>query len=155
MKSPITSLVFLITLASFSPWAAATEYGCPIGVPAQRLADDYNRRWVMALNSGNAEELGKLYADNAVLMPPTDETIVGRAPIGSYLTSSANAPRLDQYTVDIVGCEFSGDSLQFAGVWGTRQIDYRGKSVTISGNVLRILDRQANGSWQTTYEIWN
>jgi ketosteroid isomerase-like protein len=155
MKKRITAIGIILAAGLFGQPVWATEYGCPIGDPAQELADDYNRRWLSAVESGNAEQLGRLYSDNAVLMPPTDETIVGRAPIEAYLTTAANGPQLDNYSVDIVACEMAGDSLQFAGVWGAEQTDYRGRAVAMTGNVLRILNRQSDGSWAFSYEIWN
>jgi len=155
MKTSITSLGFILAAGMLGQHPSATEYGCPIGDPAQQLADDYNQRWLNAVESGSAAELGALYSDNAVLMPPTDETIIGRAPIEAYLTTADNGPQLTNYSVDIVACEMTGDSLQFAGVWGAEQTDYRGRAVAMTGNVLRILVRQTDGSWTSSYEIWN
>jgi len=134
---------------------AAADYGCPVGEPAYRLAATYNEQWREAMRSGNADRLAELYTENAVLMPPTDETIVGRAPIGQYFAEPDHKPSLGNYTVDLVACEFDGDSLNIAGVWGAQQIDYRGRSNTISGNLMRVLDRQTDGSWALRYEIWN
>lgn len=154
MNTRIISLGLLLVVGAPAQAAPATKYGCPIGAAAQQVADDYNRRWLQAVESGNTAELGALYADNAVLMPPTDVTIVGRAPIEAYLTTT-QAPRLTDYSVDIVACDMVENTLRFAGVWGAQQIDYRGQAITMTGNIVRILDRQADGSYVFSYEIWN
>lgn len=154
MNRRIAKLGMLALAVAFGQPAWSTEYGCPSGGFAQQLAENYNRRWLSAAESGSAQRLSELYTDNAVLMPPTDETIVGRTPIGEYLAAAGAGPQLADYTVDIVACQLAGDTLQFAGVWGANQTDHRGTAV-VTGNVLRILDRQPDGSWTLSYEIWN
>jgi ketosteroid isomerase-like protein len=149
------SLGLLLTAGILGQPAVAADYGCPAGAPAERVASDYNRRWLDALETGDPEHLRELYSDNAVIMPPTDETIIGRDPIGEYMATTPSAPPLSNYSVDIVACELAGDTVQFAGVWGADQTDYRGHAVAMTGNVLRILARQADGSWTSSYEIWN
>ncbi len=147
------SVLFLAGILGQPAWS--TEYGCPIGAPAKQLADDYNHQWLNAIKSGDPTRLSRLYADNAVMMPPTDETIVGNDPIGIYLTTPTSGPQIANYSVDIVGCELTGNTLQFAGVWGAEKTDPRGRAITLTGNLLRILDRQADGTWAMSYEIWN
>lgn len=156
MTKSITKLGILLAAGMLNQSVWSADYGCPIGEPAEQLASDYNQRWLQAVETGDAEMLGELYSDNAVLMPPTDETIVGNTPIGEYLSTAGNRPWIANYSVDIVACELANDdTLQFAGVWGAEQIDYRGEAGAITGNVLRVLDRRPDGSWAMRYEIWN
>lgn len=156
MKAPL----FFGILGFFAATAAVAEpaptvYGCPIGAVAQQLADRHHAQWRAAMRSRDSARLAALYAENAILMPPTDETIVGRAPIAAYLTSADNTAPLDNYSVDIVACDMAGDSLSVAGVWGAEQKDFRGQAIAMTGNVLRVLDRQSDGSWSLRYEIRN
>jgi len=144
-----------IALACATQVTLATQFGCPAGAPEQQLAETTNTSWLNAVASGNPQRLASLYAENAVLMPPTDETIVGREPIGRYLSGTNTMPGLRDYTVDIVGCDLNGDTLEIAGVWGAEQQDFRGESHNVTGNVVRIANRQADGSWSLKYEIWN
>ncbi len=157
MKKHITKtkLGLLLAAAMLSQSTWSTEYGCAVGDPAKQLADDYNHQWLNAIESGDATGISRLYSDNAVMMPPTDETIVGNASIGMYLTTPASGPHIANYSVDIVGCELTGNTLQFAGVWGSEKTDHRGHPIALTGNLLRILDRQMDGSWAMSYEIWN
>ena len=155
MKQRIANFGLLLIAAALGEAAMSAEYGCPIGAPAQHVAADYNHRWSTAVESGDPEKLGELYTHNAVLMPPTDETIIGRSLIGKYLAAADKNPQLENYSVDIVACELAGDTLKFAGVWGAEQIDYRGRQIAMTGNLVRILDRQPDGSWALSYEIWN
>ena len=86
------SLGLLLTAGILGQPAVAADYGCPAGAPAERVASDYNRRWLDALETGDPEHLRELYSDNAVIMPPTDETIIGRDPIGEYMATTPSAP---------------------------------------------------------------
>ena len=56
--------------------------------------------------------------------------------------------------IDYVSCERHGDTLHVAGVWGAT-----GSRVAAgtwkTGNLLRILERDAAGQWVASYEIWN
>lgn len=142
-------------LATATLTVEATEFGCPAGGTAERLAAATTTRWLDAAESGNAQTLAELYTENAVLMPPTDETIVGRAPIASYLTDGAGAASLHGYTVDIVGCDLRGDTLEIAGVWGIDAAARDPRSGLRTGNVMRVANRQPDGSWALKYEIWN
>ncbi|MGR9090636.1 MAG: YybH family protein [Gammaproteobacteria bacterium] len=127
----------------------------PRAAPAERIATSTTTRWLDAAQSHNARALGELYAENAVLMPPTDETIVGRAPIARYLADGPGAASLRGYTVDIVGCDLSGDTLEIAGVWGVDEAHLDPRTGLRTGNVMRVANRQPDGSWTLKYEIWN
>jgi ketosteroid isomerase-like protein len=142
-------------LATASLATEATDFGCPAGGTAERLAAATTIRWLDAAQSGNPQALAALYTENAVLMPPTDETIVGRAPIARYLAEGPGATSLHGYTVDIVGCDLRGDTLEIAGVWGVDPAHPDPRPGLRTGNVMRVANRQADGSWALKYEIWN
>jgi ketosteroid isomerase-like protein len=156
MKAQILiGILGFFAAAAAAEEATATVFGCPVGEFAQQLADRHNAQWTAAMRARDSSRLAALYAENAILMPPTDETIVGRAPIAAYLTSGNNTAPLANYSVDIIACDIEGDSLSVAGVWGAEQTDYRGQAIAMTGNVLRVLDRQTDGTWSLRYEIWN
>lgn len=149
------NLLAAAILAGTSLTTQAAEFGCPAGGQAERLAADTTTRWLDAAQSGNPQALAALYAENAVLMPPTDETIVGRQPIARYLAATPGAASLHGYTVDIVGCDLSGDTLEIAGVWGVDEAQRDPRTGLRTGNVMRVANRQPDGSWTLKYEIWN
>lgn len=154
MKTRSRNLLATALLATASIATQAAEFGCPAGA-AERIAAATTTRWLDAAQSGNPQALAELYAENAVLMPPTDETIVGRAPIARYLAEGPGAGRLNGYTVDIVGCDLSGDTLEIAGVWGIDEAQRDPSTDLRTGNVMRVANRQPDGTWTLKYEIWN
>jgi len=56
-----------------------------------------------------------------------------------------------RYSVDFVSCELRGDALHVAAVWGMPGNNGGWES----GNVLRVLQNQGDGTWVANYEIWN
>lgn len=137
--------------------ASATSHaavpGCALGSDARAIAESHQTRWLTALNGHDIAGLRALYAESAVLMPPSDETIVGRAPISEYLQASPGPAVRAQYAVDLVSCEVRGNALHIAGVWGARTEN--GSSVLATGNLLRVLEPGESGRWVVRYEIWN
>lgn len=154
LKQTINSGFLLAALTATAP-VMAIEYGCPTGTQAAQLAEDFNQRWRQSIDSGQSAQTAELYTENAILMPPTDETIVGRAPIGEYLKDQSTTSSLGNYSVDIVACDLDGDTLNVAGVWGAEQVNYRGEAIAMTGNLMRVLDRNDDGSWALRFEIWN
>jgi len=124
---------------------------CAVDGETRAIAESYQTRWKAALDTRAPAQLSALYAESAVLMPPTDETVVGNTPISAYL-SQANLPAsAAEYSVDLVSCELRGNSLHLAGVWGART----GQGALTTGNLMRVLEPGRDGRWVSRYEIWN
>lgn len=130
--------------------AAPTIETCAPDSGNRAIAEHFDARWSAAMSSRDTRALEGLYAESAVLMPPSDETFVGRAPVTAFLSGAATPARSADYSVDLVACELRGELLHVAGVWGTGAGASR-----VTGNVLRVLEPAGNGQWVSRYEIWN
>jgi uncharacterized protein (TIGR02246 family) len=152
MKTLLTTLT-VILLAGASASAGAGAISTCAADPARRaIAEAHLARWHAAVESGDAAAIAALYEESAVLMPPSDETLVGRAPIAEYLASHATPAHQPSYRVDLVSCELHGDALHIAGVWGLPSVT--GGTWT-SGNLMQVLEATGEGDWRASYEIWN
>jgi uncharacterized protein (TIGR02246 family) len=144
----------VLMLAAFANAAAEVDV-CAAGSANYAIAASYNARWTAALNAGDSAAVARLYAESAVLMPPTDETFVGRDAIAEYLSSSSVPARAIDYQIDLVSCDRHGDSLRVAGVWGAaRSVPHDGTGWH-TGNLVRVLQVAGDGDWVLHYEIWN
>jgi ketosteroid isomerase-like protein len=152
-KSFHVLLTLILITAAGAAAAALPQCGAYDG--NRGIAEAFAARWQAALNSGDEAALSALYADGAVLMPPADETLVGRRPVTQYLMSGDVPARDTGYQVDLVSCDFDGDRLHIAGVWGTPGSPRADAGTWTSGNLLRVLEQTASGDWVSTYEIWN
>lgn len=144
------SAVLGVLMAATTP-ASAQITTCAPDSGNRAIAESYNARWLSAVNAGDPHRIADLYAESAVLMPPTDETFVGREPITEFLGTAAVPARESAYSVDLVACEIRGNSLHIAAVWGSGT----GAPERSTGNLLRILEPADNGHWVSRYEIWN
>lgn len=153
----INTLILAGTLAAAGLNANAEITTCGANDHNRDIAEAYEQRWETALSARQADNIAGLYAESAVLMPPTDETLVGRQPIAEYLNAAPLPARAKSYTVELVSCAMIGDALHIAGVWGVpagRGADNAERPWT-SGNLMRVLKPGTNGNWVSAYEIWN
>ena len=107
-----------------------------------------------AANSGDATQWAKLYAEDAVIMPPNTPTVEGRAAIGSWLA---------MLPVKITDAEGAALEVEGAGsvayVRGTYSMNLQipgvPQPIPQRGKLLQIYARQPGGSWQLARDIWN
>lgn len=143
----------LKTLAVLGTLGVATAAHGTDSVPVESLADTIAAQWSSEFNGGDATRLSRLYADDAVLMPPSDETLISREAIEAYWTRALNG--LSDYDVEIVQSRAQGDMLYAAGIWSANKTLAEGERVVVGGNVVRVLERQGDGSWKLRVETWN
>lgn len=144
----ILNTLTLATLLASSTLAPAADVQ-PGADEAARTASE----WAHRFNSGDAQALAGLYADDAVLMPPTDETLFSRDSIAAYWKKSLAG--LANYDVQIVDAQAKGGLLYVAGVWSYERDAGNGRREVVGGNVLRVMERQGDGSWKLRAETWN
>lgn len=86
-------------------------------------------------------------------MPPTDETLAGHTAIGEFLEEFTQSG-LEHNGVDLVEVRREGDTIYAAGVWSAHRATGEGREL-VGGNIVTILERQADGNWKTRLQTWN
>ena len=105
--------------------------------------------WLAAANKKDAVAMLDLYDDNAVLLPKSEELVVGRAAIGEYYKKLFANPQFVPFTLNIdwnsfhlvndiaiATSTFEGDVTRNA-----KQIHFRGKNMIV-------WKKEADGSWK-------
>jgi uncharacterized protein (TIGR02246 family) len=105
--------------------------------------------WLAAANKKDAAEMTNLYDDNAVLLPKSEEPVLGKAAIGEYYKKLFANPQFVPFTlksdwnsfhlagdVAIATSVFEGDATR-----NEKQIHFRGKNFLV-------WRKQADGSWK-------
>ncbi len=121
-------------------------------IQAQRnLAEEFDA----AVNSGDLERFLRLYAEDAVRLPPGTDVLQGKAAI-----SSAMKQFFDQYDAAhqlvVLDARVSGNLAISRGRWeSTDTPKGGGDPLRGTGAWTSIRERQADGSWKTVLEIWN
>jgi uncharacterized protein (TIGR02246 family) len=108
-----------------------------------------------AFNEGNAAGIARHFTKDAFLMAPESETKRGRAEIEAYYQAI-----FDEFETELESgyedVKVDGDlafGRGFAKVWITPKSG--GEKIYSESKYLNILERQADGTWKTTHDIWN
>jgi len=113
-----------------------------------RAIEALNQRDVQAALAGDAATMMSQWTDDFVLLPPTGPIMRGRAAIAEAFRGAEN-PGIVDYVLDIQEVKVLGDH---AFQWGTYCYAVRprddGETARTSGKIMRILQRQQDGSWK-------
>ena len=117
--------------------------------------DAVHLAWLDAMRTNDAEALGRLVTEDAVLMPPHEALVVGRSAIIEWFAAVVRQAR----TADV---EVSQREVIVAGNYGIERGSYvwtvspaGGSPVELRGNFLAIHQQQLDGEWKLTRNIWN
>jgi uncharacterized protein (TIGR02246 family) len=108
-----------------------------------------------AFNEGDASTIAEYFTEDAVLMAPGAEPKVGPKAVEAYYQSIFDRydTRLNSYYNEV---EVSGNLAFGRGTAEVALIPKNGGSTTTSvSKYLNILQKQPNGKWKTTHDIWN
>jgi uncharacterized protein (TIGR02246 family) len=160
-----------VLLLGFALLLASTLPGCPAPAgppgpppparPPRDLRADLaaiarsRDEYVAAHNAGDLDRIMALWADDAILLPPDEPTIYGKAAIRDYIEKV-----LDQIPARVA---LSLEETRIADDWAfdrgvetvTMGTEASGQSVTMRVKYICILQRQADGSWKFARYIYN
>lgn len=137
---------------SLGLYAAAALAGCSgrtVSDPSARMAIEAAvTRYVTASNSGDADALMELYAEDAVLLPPDHQPIEGRKAIGEFWRKGTDQGlEISTLRVDTDG--------RLGYLVGRYRLPETDNEPADSGKYVMCLKRQTDGSWKLTADIWN
>ena len=107
--------------------------------------DEIDTLFAKALNAADVDALMSLYEADASLMPSPGNVVVGKVAIRQALagliaakpTMTLNARTLSQ----------TGDLALVTAQWQLAMTDTEGKPVTVNGQSVEVVRRQADGRW--------
>jgi uncharacterized protein (TIGR02246 family) len=113
-----------------------------------RTIEAVNQCDVQAALAGDTTTMMSQWTDDFVLLPPVGPIMRGRGTIAEAFRGTEN-PGIVEYVLDIQEVKVFGDH---AFQWGTYQYGVRsrtdGNTARTSGKIMRILQRQQDGSWK-------
>jgi uncharacterized protein (TIGR02246 family) len=113
-----------------------------------RAIEAINQRDMQFALAGDKAMMMSQWADDIVLLPPAGPIMRGRAVIEEAFRGIED-PRILSSVLDMQEVKVVGD---FAFQWGTYDYTARpsagGEVVRVSGKIMRILQRQPDGSWK-------
>ena len=149
----------LIVLWGFGSWPlvgeAEPQPGESVDARSDSLAiQEQWERWELAAAREDAGMLASVYAEDAVLLPPSSPAVAGRDTIRSLYDS--------QFRRSDIGYDFEIGELVIADGWAFRRGSYTitahlpdGSGPTLRQKFMDIWQRQPDGSWRIARDIWN
>ena len=108
----------------------------------------YNE-WLSAASRKDGEAITNLYDEDAVLMPKSEESVVGKAAIREYYRKLFTNPQYVSFTASFASDSFHAagdiaiDAVTFAG-----DLTRDGKPIHFRGKALVVWKKETDGSWK-------
>ncbi|HEY2775091.1 MAG TPA: DUF4440 domain-containing protein [Candidatus Binatia bacterium] len=116
--------------------------------------EDANTLWLKAFHDGDEVALAGIYAADASLFPPSNQSLEGRDRIVEYFDAQRRAGMGDATlkTLDVVR---AGDVAYEVGTYGFRFHNPGADGREDSGRYFTIWKNQGDGSWRYQVGIWS
>ncbi len=113
-------------------------------------------KWDDAYNTGNADALVSLYTDDAIILSPNQNPVVGSNNIREYYNAEFEYYSNYKISDPVDEIVILGDKAFVRGKFlFTFTIQLSDKQEQDEGNWIMLLNRQPDGSWKFYYEIFN
>jgi uncharacterized protein (TIGR02246 family) len=110
--------------------------------------------WMKAYNAGDAEAIAALYADDALLMPPNQPGVSGKAAIRSHFIKEVAAAKKEGLVVSGSATPDGATNGDLGWEAGTYTVKDKSGRVLEAGKYLSVF-RKADGKWRYVRDIWN
>ena len=141
-------------------WAVLLVAGCS-NESGPSFADDlaaitgFNERYLAAINNEDIAALSALTTDGHIMLPPNQEPVVGKS-----ANDAMNGGAFERYefteTWQPVETVIDGNLAFQRGTFTTIATPRgAGNRLEVSGSFMRIYQRQANGEWRMTRDMFN
>ena len=140
--------------------SASLATGCAPANDTDTAADEAAIRAVIAdevqaANAGDADAFIAVFTDDAVAMPPAAPAVAGEA------NRQFSRDMFEQFDIKLGG--YTDEAIIISGDLAVHQYSFSwtltpkagGDAVSEQGTGLHVLNRQPDGSWKITHDIWN
>jgi uncharacterized protein (TIGR02246 family) len=114
-----------------------------------------NARWLAAYNTNTPEAFATMYTEGAVVLPPGLQPVNGREAITQFWKDRLKLGNRKDHTFEIVSVRQEGQLAYQVARWTLNILNGRDEPTKVSGNTVRIFERQPDGSWLTKVHIFN
>lgn len=139
-KLVLLSLTFLIVLPAVAQDNEART---------KTMVEDRYQEWFAAANRKDVAAMTNLYDENAVLMPKSEEPVLGKPAISEYYQKLFTDPHFVPFTLNLNWNSFyvAGDIAITTAVF-EGEVTRNGKQIHFRGKNLLVWKKQADGSWK-------
>ena len=153
----VSAALFMVAVAACGPAGAADKSAVLVTAEQDRAGiNKIRNEYVSAWKSANADEMAKLYTEDALVLYSNQPAIAGRSAILAYFKSFFARFRQEVF-------ELTSAEIEVAGPWAFDRGTYRwrgvprtgGDAIDDNGKYLVILKRQPDGSWKVARDMDN
>lgn len=116
--------------------------------------NDLNEALTSKYVAGEIPGMIDLYKENAVMLPPSSEILVGTGAIEGYW-ENLKAIGVKVYTIYPVELNIEGNVAYATALWEAKRITGTGDVITMDGNLSNVYEKQENGNWKIKLQSWN
>lgn len=147
--------LFMITMMFLFVWACSGKRGSQDETSDISKIKALSAARARAFNEGNASIIANAFTENGMLLAPAMKSGKGREAVRKYYQSI-----FDQYKTFLESgyeeVKVSGDLAYGVGFAKVKLVPHSGGDTLVStAKYINILERQNDGSWLTTHDIWN
>jgi ketosteroid isomerase-like protein len=118
--------------------------------------DNGHDKWLDAMKANDAEALGRLVTEDARLMPPHQQSVVGRQAVINWFAAVVKQARTTAIGVTEREVIVAGDLAIERGAFTWKlNATVGGSPIDDEGSFLAIWKQQPDGSWKLAQNIWN
>ncbi|HEU4697753.1 MAG TPA: SgcJ/EcaC family oxidoreductase [Gemmatimonadales bacterium] len=161
MRSRPTRLAALVLLTLPTALAAQAKPATSHSTKPDRKADaaairEIDRKWVAAVAARDTAYIARVYAADAVALPPNADKAEGRAAIAKTWAAMATAPGV-KLTFEPATIDFSraGDLAYETGTYTYEQDNPKGGDKIRDHGKYVVVWAKQDGRWQVMRDIWN
>jgi ketosteroid isomerase-like protein len=153
---PRTALALAaLVLSSTTLLAAAPAAAAEMSAPAKALAA-IDEQWSKSTQSRDGAKIAAFYSQDAYVNPPGAKRVVGRAAAQQVWAAMFVDPSFKiSWQVTTADVSKSGE---LGYVTGAYEYSFKGKDgslVKATGKYLEVWQKQADGSWKCSHDMWN
>lgn len=112
-----------------------------------------NKTWEIAFNSGDTAALANLYAEDAIVVPPSLEILNAQKEIALFWANQ-KLTGTDNFRVQTINLRRHGDVIYESAVW-IATVTSNGVATDLNGEMTNVIARQEDGSWKIQLQSWN
>jgi len=110
--------------------------------------------WDKAFNSGDAKAVSALYADDAIVLPPTHDVIKGPEGVDKFITGILGMGGKD-HKLELIEASGDGNIVYGTAKWTAAGKDKGGADQPWAGTATTIFEKQGDGSLKLKVHTFN
>ena len=154
--TPCVAVLAVMSLVMLSSCAKPAEPAFDLDQAKKGIAEA-NAEWVEGMKSGDAEAVSLLYMEDAIVLPPNESMVKGRAAIKDVFdTMMKSWVKLTDLTLVTLEVNGAGDFAYELGTYAmTFEVPGGQTPMSDTGKYLAIWKKQADNTWKFHIDSWS